>query len=116
MPPERRCLRQAARNLPRIEGSSLIRVLASAAASNVRSRYSSSILQQMVGRIRDMGQHRQGIVNSEHLMAQPGQRAQDAAGAAAQLQDRRALRDGGMHDLRLAERRRPPLPAPADRS
>jgi hypothetical protein len=35
--------------------------------------------------IRDMGEHRPGIVHSEHLMAQAGQRAQDAAGAAAQL-------------------------------
>ena len=41
-----------------------------------------------------MGQHRLGIVHSQRLMPQPAQRAQDAAGAAAQLQDLGGTRIG----------------------
>jgi hypothetical protein len=57
------------------------------------------------GQIGEVGQHRRGLVHAQHRVPEPGEGTQDAAGAAAELQDRGALGHGGVHDLRLAHRR-----------
>ena len=107
MPSSRRCRRTAARNSRRVPGSALIRVLASRTTSKARPSRSAWIGAQTRRQVGAPVEHRGGVVDPGDRVAERGQRAQDPAGAAAELEDRRARRHGRVHDLRLAERRQP---------